>query len=134
MKKAIFFAMALTVSAGFLGCSKAPENTSTSTTTTTTTTTKEEAKPAAPAAPAAAPAGDKIGVPECDEYIEKYQKCITSKVPEMARGQLKSAFDQAISAWKQAAATPEGKQGLSMGCKMALDSAKQSTAAFGCEW
>lgn len=80
-----------------------------------------------------APAADSIGVPECDDYISKYEKCVNSKVPEMARAAMKSAFDQTRASWKTAAATPEGKQGLAAACKMAHDSTKQAVAAYGCE-
>src|SRR5262249_4736581 len=75
--------------------------------------------PAAAAAPAAG--GDSIGVPECDEYIKKYESCVNSKVPESARAQVKATFEAARAAWKQAASTPQGKQGLVIGCKQAND-------------
>jgi hypothetical protein len=38
------------------------------------------------------------------------------------------------TAWKQAAATPQGKAGLAQGCKMALDNAKTSMGSYGCSW
>ena len=77
--------------------------------------------------------GDKIGIAECDEYIEKYTKCISDKVPEAARAQMKDAMDQSAKAWKEAAAGP-AKDGLATACKAALDAAKQATASMGCEW
>src|SRR6185369_11823991 len=57
------------------------------------------AKPAAatpaPAAPAmtAAPTAtaDSVGVPECDDYLNKYQACVDSKVPEASRAALKQS-------------------------------------------
>ncbi|HOU90314.1 MAG TPA: hypothetical protein PLU22_04670 [Polyangiaceae bacterium] len=80
--------------------------------------------------------GDKIGVPECDEYIEKYEKCLTTstKIPDAAKQSMKGSFDQMRTSWKQAAATPAGKAGLGMGCKQAMESTKQAMAAYGCEW
>ncbi len=78
-------------------------------------------------------AGD-FGVPECDAFMKKYLACIDSKVPEAVRGPLKQAFDQQKAAWKQAAATPQGKAALASGCTQAEASAKQSTAAYGCQW
>lgn len=75
-----------------------------------------------------------IGVPECDDYINKYEKCVTENVPEAARDSLKSALDQSYDAWKQSASTPQGKSALASGCKAALDAAKQSMGAYGCEW
>jgi len=93
-----------------------------------------ETKPAE--APAAAPAagGDKIGVAACDEWMEKYTKCINDKVPEAARQQMKDAMKQTTDTWKQTASTPEGKQALENACKQMIDSTKQATASMGCEW
>ncbi len=77
--------------------------------------------------------GDKIGIPECDDYIEKYTKCIKDKVPEAARAQMQQAMDASVKAWKEAASGP-GKDSLATGCKAAFDAAKQATSAMGCEW
>lgn len=93
----------------------------------------EEKKEEAKADEGGGGGGDKIGIPECDEYIEKYTKCISDKVPEAARGSMKDAMDASAKAWKEAAAGP-GKDGLAAACKGALDAAKQATAAMGCEW
>lgn len=95
--------------------------------TTTTTTTTEATAPAAPA-------GDSVGVPECDDYITKYQNCLKGRVPEAAQAALKGAFDTTVTEWKKVAATPEGKSGLAMGCKQALEASKQAMGAYGCEW
>ena len=122
MKKAVsaVFALLLVVALS-AACSKKDEGTSATTTTTTTTTTT-------------GPMGvEKIGVVECDLYIEKLGNCLNTKVPDMAKGALKTSFEQAIKGWKQAAVTPEGKAGLANACKMANDSAKQMVAAYGCE-
>ncbi len=78
-------------------------------------------------------AGD-FGVPECDSYMKKYMACIDSKVPESVRGTLTQAFDQQKTAWKQAAATPQGRAALATGCSQAEAAAKQSMAAYGCQW
>jgi hypothetical protein len=95
------------------------------------------AAPAAPAASSVAPAAatastDSIGVPECDAYVTKYMQCVGTKVPEMSRAQYKAAFDQAIAAWKQAAATPQGRAGLAAACTQASTAAAQAMTAFGC--
>ncbi len=78
-------------------------------------------------------AGD-FGVPECDSYMKKYLACVDGKVPEMARAPLKQALDQQKAAWKQAAATPQGKAALATGCTQAEAASKQSMAAYGCQW
>src|SRR5258708_6171374 len=75
-----------------------------------------------------------IGVPECDDYLKKYQACIDGKVPESGRATVRQALDQTKAAWKQAASTPQGKAGLATGCKMALDTAKTAMGPYGCTW
>jgi hypothetical protein len=91
------------------------------------------AAPASGSLAATVSSGD-FGVPECDDYMKKYLACIDSKVPDMARAQLKQAFEQQKSAWKQAASTPQGKSALATGCTQALATAKQSMAAYSCQW
>ena len=78
--------------------------------------------------------GDKIGVAECDDYIQKVETCLASKVPEAQRATYKSTLDTMRTSWKKAAETPQGKAALAQGCKMALDQAKTSMSSFGCSW
>ena len=100
--------------------------------------TAAPAKPASTtqqAAPATTTAAvSDFGVPECDDYINKYLACIDSKVPEAGRAMVRQQLEATKAQWKQAAATPQGKQGLAMGCKAASDAAKQAMAAYGCTW
>jgi hypothetical protein len=103
---------------GFFGCnsnSNIPSKTETKTVETTTTT-------------------EVTGVAECDEYIKKYEACVMNKVPEAQRAAMKSALDQSRQAWKQSASTEQGKKMLPSICKQAMDTAKQSTSAYGCAW
>ena len=93
------------------------------------------AAPATP--PAATPAAsaavaDSTGVPECDDYLSKYQACVDSKVPEAARAALRQSLDQTRAAWRSAMTTPGGKNGMAAACTQARDAAKTSMAAYGC--
>lgn len=81
---------------------------------------KEENKEAGAAA-----SGDKIGVAECDDYITKYAACI-AKMPAAAKTTAETGFKTQKDAWRAAAATPQGKEGLKTGCKMALDALAQN--------
>ena len=74
-----------------------------------------------------------IGIPECDEYITKYEKCIRAKVPKAARASMLDAMAQSTKAWKEAASGP-AREGLATACKAALDAAAAATEAMGCEW
>jgi hypothetical protein len=82
----------------------------------------------------AAASGDAVGVPECDEYLTKYEKCVTEKVPEAARPQLKQSVETMRTSWKQAASNPVAKASLAQGCKQALETAKTAMGAYGCTW
>ncbi len=84
--------------------------------------------------PAVAAAGGDIGVAECDEYIKKYEACVSSKVPAAAQANMRQAFDSARATWKAAAANPQTRAGLAVGCKSALDTARTSMQAYGCTW
>lgn len=97
-----------------------PVATSTPTTTSTTTTTTA--------------AGDKIGVPECDDFITKYEACISGKVPEAQRAMFNTTLKQWREAWQKAAATPQGKSALAQGCKMSAEQSRASMKSFGCEF
>lgn len=79
----------------------------------------------------ASSAGDKIGVPECDDFIAKYEAC-TDKVPEAGRAQYKDALAQWRKSWKQLAANPTTKGGLVAACKQAAESSAASWKAYGC--
>jgi hypothetical protein len=88
--------------------------------------------PASTASTAKPAAG--FGVPECDDYLAKYEACINGKVPDAARAVVRQQLDATRAAWQQAASTPEGKASLAAGCKMALETARTAMAAYGCTW
>ena len=89
---------------------------------------------AAPAAAAPAMAAGDFGVPACDAYMRKYVACVDSKVPEQGRAMMRQSIEQTKAAWKQAASTPQGRDGLAMACTQAETAAKQAMAAYGCSW
>ena len=84
--------------------------------------------------PAGASDGGKIGVASCDEWIEKYSRCIESKLPEAARHQMKDSLKQTASTYKRTASTAKGKNQLDNACTQMIESTKLATASFGCEW
>jgi len=96
-------------------------------------------KPAAPPAAAVAqasatrPIAD-FGVKECDEYLKKYTECVSTRVPEQVRAAMVAAIDESKSQWKVAALTAEGRAGLAQSCTQALQAAKASLQAYGCDW
>jgi len=78
--------------------------------------------------------GDKIGVAECDDFLAKYEACVSGKVPAAAQAAFKTSLDTWRNSWKELAKTPQGKAGLAQACKSALDQAKTSLNSYGCSW
>jgi hypothetical protein len=81
-----------------------------------------------------ASSGDKIGIPECDDYIAKYEACVKGRVPEVARAAMESSLKSARENWKKAAANEQSKGTLAAACKQANDQAAASMKGYGCTW
>ena len=81
-----------------------------------------------------AAAGDKIGIPECDDYIAKYESCIRGKVPEAARATMESSLKTSREQWKKAAENAQSRGALAAACKQASDAAAAGMKAYGCTW
>ena len=112
-----------------IGCAK----TETSNNSNSTSNANKAATAAAsPAAATTASAGEKIGVPECDDFIAAYDACVSSKVPETARAQYKTAIAQWRSSWSKLAANPNTKATLAAACKQSAESARASMKSYGC--
>jgi len=132
MSRTILLIVSLICAVVLLGCSKTETNDN--------KTTSGDNKPASSisSTPAttttAASAGDKIGVPECDDFIAKYDECVSNKVPEMARAQYKSAIQQWKTSWKQLAENPQTKGTLAAACKQAAEQQNAALKSFGCSF
>jgi len=122
MSKSFILMLCLLTGLLLLGCYKSEPTTNREATNTATT--------ASPAATVAA--GDKIGVTECDSFIEAYEACVRDKVPEMARAQFNSALAQWRKSWRDLAANPQTRGTLAQACKTQLEAARQSMKAYNC--
>lgn len=138
-KQISLFALCVLLGLVMLACGGGAENTNTAANANagaTNANTKAAATPAAttstPASTTAA-AGD-IGVPECDDFLKKYETCVSGKVPAAAQATFKTSLDTWRSSWKQLANTPQGKAGLATACKSAMEQAKTSLASYNCAW
>lgn len=131
MKKSLFLAVAVICAAFLLSsCDKLSSNSNSGSNSNNSNSSKSgDSKPG----DTTASSGD-IGVPECDNYIKKYEACLNDKVPAQGRDMMKSSFEQMRKSWKAAAATPEGRAGLANACTQAMDAAKKSMGAYGCDF
>lgn len=141
LSKQLLLTAVLCVAVG--GCGSAPTNSvstgnvnaANSTVTNKPANTVSEAKtPAKTEEVAAIPAGETVGIPECDDYIAKYEACVKNKVPEAQRATFNSGIETMRKSWKTAASNPQTKSALAGGCKQALETAKQSMSQFACQW
>jgi pyocin large subunit-like protein len=76
---------------------------------------------------------EEIGIPECDEYVRKYESCL-DKVPDEARTKLRTAFDEQQKQWRTAARDKFARDGAADQCRSAMATAKQSMSAYGCDF
>ena len=76
---------------------------------------------------------EKIGIPECDDFIARYNACIADHVPEAKRTEYKENIDAFARAWKQLMANSD-KNTVAAACKRHSDMARENMKQFGCEF
>ena len=81
-------------------------------------------------------AQDKVGIPICDEFLEKYGTCAKTLQPAQ-RDPIVASIDQMRTSWKQVmSSSPQSKDGLETSCKNTFDSIKASFSAapYNCKF
>src|SRR5215472_17828453 len=104
-----------------IGCSKtemsnsnttADNSNKSATGTTGTTSTSGTSTSGTSTAGTTTSSGEKIGIPECDDFLTKYEACVSNKVPEAARAQYQTGLKQWRDSWKKMADNPQTKGAL----------------------
>ena len=113
-----------------IGCSKTETMSNSNSTASSTDKPKTMSTPEK----TMASTGEKIGVPECDDFIAKYDACVSDKVPEAARAQYKSAIAQWRTSWKKLADNPSTKGTLAAACKQAAEQQAAALKSYGCSF
>jgi hypothetical protein len=132
MKKEILLPLCVVFGFLLIACAKTEVTTNSSAPAASSPAASTAASPAATTKTTAGTTGEKIGVPECDEFIAKYDACVSSKVPESARAQYKSSIEQWRSSWRTLAANPLTKATLATVCKQSEEQAKAAMKSYGC--
>ena len=129
MSRSLLLVSCLVIGLLVLACSKQDTNRA----DTNRSAATNSAAPAA-ASPVATvnTSAEKVGVPECDNFIDAYQACVTTKVPEQARAQFNSTLKTWRTEWKKLAANPQTKPGLVQACKTQLAAARTQMKAYNC--
>jgi hypothetical protein len=128
MRRTTGVVLCLAFAVFLIGCSTTETNTNTN---TTSGSTDKPATATTPATAAASTSGASIGVPECDDFLAKYDSC-TSKVPEMVRAQYENAGKQMRDQWKKLAENPQTKGSLAAACKQAVEQQAAAWKMYGC--
>jgi hypothetical protein len=75
---------------------------------------------------------DQIGVPECDNFLNAYENCVTTKVPAAVRPGFQATMTAWRSEWKRLATDPQTKAGLVTACKTHMENARKQMQSYGC--
>jgi hypothetical protein len=127
MSKSLLLMLCILTGLLVLACSKTYEtnrNAAPATTSTPATTTNRNDN-----APTTA---EKVGVAECDNFITAYETCVSSKVPEASRAQLRAAVTTWRANWKKLADNPQTRGTLAAACKTQLDATRTQMKPYGC--
>jgi hypothetical protein len=74
------------------------------------------------------------GIAACDDFLTKYDTCVTSKLPEAQRAMYKTQLDQTRKTWVEMAKNPSAKATMETTCKQTMDAIKTSLSSFGCSF
>jgi len=74
------------------------------------------------------------GIAACDEFLQKYDTCVTSKLPEAQRATYRAQLDQTRKMWVDMAKNPSAKSTMEGTCKQTIDAIKASLQSFGCSF
>src|SRR5712691_11306216 len=68
---------------------------------------------------------EELGIPECDNYIRKYEACLADKVPAEAQTRLRKELDDQVKQWRASANDTFARANVADQCRSALAVAKQ---------
>lgn len=74
------------------------------------------------------------GIPECDNFLAAYERCVADKVPEASRGTFDTSLKQWKDSWKQMASDPNTKAMMPSVCAQSQAASAQSMQAYGCSF
>jgi hypothetical protein len=93
-----------------------------------------EPPPPPPLPEEVAPGIESVGVPECDDYLRNYMRCIEESMPEGTRTTMRDTMKQVAKAWRDVAGNPGSTAALAEGCRTAGDAARSAFSSMGCTW
>ena len=79
-------------------------------------------------------ATEEIGVPECDQYVKNYEACLSDKVPESRREELRQTLNEQRNRWRDAVTGGADQTQVAGQCKSAAAAAMRNLGDYGCSF
>lgn len=110
-----------------LGCSRSSKNEN--------TTGANGNRPATATTSSTASNAEAIGVAECDDFIAKYEACISDHIPEAQKRQYRENIDAWRKSWRQLVTGNQmSKEAMAATCKRHILQSREGMKSFGCEF
>jgi hypothetical protein len=77
---------------------------------------------------------EKVGITECDTFLDHYETCVTGKVPEGVRAQFQTNLNTLRTQWKKLADNPQTRGTLAAACKTQRETTMAAMKAYNCTW
>ena len=74
------------------------------------------------------------GIAACDDFLKKYEACVTSKIPAAQKNTFQAQLDQMRKAWSDAAKNATAKATLESTCRQSAEQMKGAMSSFGCSF
>jgi hypothetical protein len=74
------------------------------------------------------------GIAVCDDFLKKYEACVSSKIPDAQKATFQGSLDQMRKAWSEAAKNPSTKPAIESACKQSVEQTKAALSGFGCSF
>ena len=78
--------------------------------------------------------GEQVGIAECDNFINAYETCVSSKVPAAAQANLRASVTTWRTEWKKLADNPQTRGTLAAACKTQREATMTAMKAYNCTW
>ena len=77
---------------------------------------------------------EKIGIPECDEFVAKYETCISDHVPAAQQRQYRENIQAWSKLWRQRMVSSTPRDVVVAACKRHIIASRDSMKSFGCDF
>lgn len=77
---------------------------------------------------------EKIGIPECDEFVAKYEECISDHVPAEKQRQYRENIQTWSKLWRERMVSSTPRDVVVAACQRHIIASRESMKSFGCEF